>query len=82
MQSGNPIYSEMSPELQRATREQLPDLKEGLNELGPIKGIKFIGVGNQGWDIYQVTHESGSTTWRIHLAQNGIIDGVIVQGGP
>jgi bla regulator protein BlaR1 len=82
LQSGNPIYSEMSPELQRATREQLPDLKEGLNELGPIKGIKFIGVGNQGWDIYQVTHESGSTTWRIHLAQNGIIDGVIVQGGP
>ncbi|PCE26941.1 hypothetical protein BWP39_09130 [Paraburkholderia acidicola] len=82
LQSGNPIYSEMSPELQQATREQLPDLKEGLNELGPVQGVKFVGVGNQGWDIYQVTHESGSSTWRIHLAPNSIIDGLLVQAGP
>lgn len=82
LQAGNPIYSEMSPELQEATREQLPDLKEGLNRLGAIKNIRFVGVGNQGWDIYQVTHDSGSSTWRIHLADNGIIDGLLVQAGP
>ena len=82
LQSGNPIYSEESPELQKATREQLPDLKEGLNRLGPVKSVQFVGVGNQGWDVYQVTHDSGSSTWRIHLADNGIIDGLLVQSGP
>jgi len=82
LQSGNPIYSEMSPDLQEATRKQLPDLKEGLNRIGPVKSVQFVGVGNQGWDIYQVTHESGSSTWRVHLADNGIIDGLLVQSGP
>ncbi|CAN7762495.1 M56 family metallopeptidase [Caballeronia sp. LjRoot34] len=82
LQSGNPIYSEMSPVLQEATRKQLPDLKEGLKRLGPVKSVQFVGVGNQGWDIYQVTHDSGSSTWRIHIADNGIIDGVLVQSGP
>jgi hypothetical protein len=82
LQSGNPIYSEMSPDLQEATRKQLPDLKESLNRMGPVESVQFVGVGNQGWDIYQVTHESGSTIWRIHLAQNGIIDGLLLQSGP
>jgi hypothetical protein len=82
LQSGNPIYSEMSPDLQEATRKQLPDLKESLNRMGPVESVQFVGVGNQGWDIYQVTHESGPTIWRIHLAQNGIIDGLLVQSGP
>ena len=82
LQSGHPIYSEMSPDLQEATRKQLPDLKEGLNQLGHVKNVQFVGVGNQGWDIYQVTHDSGSSTWRIHVADNGIIDGMLVQSGP
>jgi bla regulator protein blaR1 len=82
LRSGNPIYSEMSPDLQEATRKQLPDLKEGLERLGPVENIQFVGVGNQGWDIYQVTHDLGSSTWRIHIARNGIIDGALVQSGP
>ena len=49
LRSGNPVYAEESPDLQQATREQLPDLKEGLNRLGPVKSVKFVGVGNQGW---------------------------------
>jgi hypothetical protein len=82
LQSGNPIYSEMSPDLQEVTRKQLPELKESLNRLGPVKSVQFVGVGNQGWDIYQATHDSRSSTWLIHLAENGIIDGVLVQLGP
>ncbi|MFM0373553.1 M56 family metallopeptidase [Paraburkholderia aspalathi] len=82
LQVGNPIYSEMSPDLQQATREQLPRLKEDLNRIGPVESVRFVGVGNQGWDIYQVTHDSGSSTWRIHLADNGVIDGLLVQVGP
>jgi bla regulator protein blaR1 len=82
LQVGNPIYSEMSPDLQQATREQLPRLKEDLNRIGPVESVRFVGVGNQGWDIYQVTHDLGSSTWRIHLADNGITDGLLVQVGP
>jgi bla regulator protein BlaR1 len=82
LQSGNPLYSEESPELQQATREQLPRIEENLKRIGPVENIRFVGVGNQGWDIYQATHELGSSTWRIHLASNGIIDGLLLQVGP
>ena len=82
LQSGNPVYSEMGPDLKEATREQLPRLKEDMNRLGPVESVRFVGVGNQGWDIYQVTHDLGSSTWRIHLADNGVIDGLLVQVGP
>jgi len=82
LRSGHPIYSEMSPELQDATREQLPKLTEDMNRWGQVEGMQFLGVGSQGWDIYQVTHTSGSTIWRIHLENNGIIDGLLVQAGP
>jgi bla regulator protein blaR1 len=80
--SGNPNYSEMSPELQEATRAQLPGIKDSLNRVGPVENVRFVGVGNQGWDIYQVTHDSGSSSWRIHLDSAGIIDGALVNTGP
>lgn len=80
--SGNPNYPEMSSMLQDATREQLPRLREGLNRAGPVESVKFVGVGNQGWDIYQVTHESGASIWRIHLTDSGIIDGALLSMGP
>jgi bla regulator protein BlaR1 len=82
LQSGHPRYSEMSPDLQDATREQLPRMAEDMTRWGPIENVRFLGVGSQGWDIYQVTHASGSAIWRIHLADNGIIDGLLVQAGP
>jgi bla regulator protein BlaR1 len=80
--SGDPNYSDMSPALQEATRERLPRLKEGINQMGPVGTVQFIGVGNQGWDVYQARHESGMSIWRIHLAANGIIDGALVTSGP
>jgi bla regulator protein BlaR1 len=47
-----------------------------------VGAVQFIGVGNQGWDVYQARHESGMSIWRIHLAANGIIDGALVTSGP
>jgi bla regulator protein BlaR1 len=79
---GYPIYSEMSSDLQDATREQLPRLTEDMNRWGPVESVRFLGIGSQGWDIYQVTHASGSTIWRIHLVNNGIIDGTASARGP
>ncbi|MEQ5839121.1 M56 family metallopeptidase [Paraburkholderia acidicola] len=82
LQSGHPRYSEMSAGLQDATREQLPRITEYMNQWGPIESVRFLGVGSQGWDIYQVTHASGSAIWRIHLQNDGIIDGLLMQAGP
>lgn len=80
--SGNPNYAEMSAPLAKATREQLPHLKDGLNAMGPVQSIQFVGVGNQGWDVYQVKYESGTSVWRIRLSSSGIIDGALVNSGP
>jgi bla regulator protein BlaR1 len=80
--SGNPNYAEQSARLADATREQLPRLKEGLDRLGALQSLQFIGVGSKGWDVYQARFEHGFTIWRLALLSNGIIDGALVTSGP
>jgi hypothetical protein len=80
--AGKPNYSEMSPELANVTREQLPKLKAAADHFGSVKSIKFHGVGNQGWDIYDVQYERGSVQWRIALAGDGRIAGALMSAGP
>lgn len=80
--AGNPNYDEMSPELAKATRQQLPAIQPSIVRLGKIQSIKFRSVGNMGWDLYDVKQEHGSTQWRIALGQNGIITGALVAAGP
>lgn len=80
--SGKPDYSTMSPELAQATRDQLSHLHEGAKTLGSIKSIVFRGIGNQGWDIYDVYHENGRSDWRIVLSETGLITGALVTTGP
>jgi bla regulator protein blaR1 len=80
--SGNPNYAEQSPRLADATRAQLPRLREGLDRLGALQSLQFIGVGSKGWDVYQARFEHGFTIWRLALLSNGIIDGALVTSGP
>lgn len=80
--SNNPDYTTMVPELAQATRDQLKRLNAGAKALGEIKSIKFRGVGNQGWDIYDVSHEYGNSEWRIVLSESGLIAGALVNSGP
>ena len=79
---GKPDYDEMSPVLADAVRKQLPQLQSANAVLGPVVSIKFMGVGNQGWDIYQLTHEHGASQVRIALDSNGIIIGALSSMGP
>jgi bla regulator protein BlaR1 len=80
--SGNPNYAEQSPLLADATRAQLPRLREGLDRLGALQSLQFIGVGSKGWDVYQARFEHGFTIWRLALLSDGIIDGALVTSGP
>ena len=80
--AGNPNYEEMGPALAQATREQLPVLESGAKQLGPIVSVDFRGVGAQGWDVYDLHHEHGMSSWRINLAPDGKIQGALFQIGP
>jgi hypothetical protein len=80
--SGNPNYSEMSPALAKAMRDQLPRLAASLAQLGAVQSIEFRGVGNQGVDVYEVRHEHGISRWKIVLGADGIIMGALFSEGP
>jgi hypothetical protein len=69
--SGKPNYDEMSPELDKAAHDQLPNLHSDMAQLGSVQSIGFVGVGNGGEDIYIVKHEHGERYWRILLDSKG-----------
>jgi hypothetical protein len=73
---GQPKYELMSPALADTTRQQLPQLKAILAELGAVQSVTFKGVGPGGADIYEVKFEHGSTEWRIMLDSDGKIASV------
>lgn len=79
--SGNPDYNEMSPALAAATRKQMQWLQP-LADLGNIQSIRFLGVGEQGEDVYSVRQANGATHWRIALDDKGIISTAWVTPGP
>ncbi|MHC2439152.1 glyoxalase superfamily protein [Bradyrhizobium sp. USDA 4451] len=79
--SGNPDYTEMSPALAAATRKQMQWLQP-LADLGNIQSIRFLGVGEQGEDVYSVKHANGAAHWRIALDAKGIISTAWVTPGP
>jgi len=80
--SGNPDYAQMRPELASLVKQQLPRTSALFKQLGALKSVEFKGVGNQGWDIYDLTFENGRAVYRIALSSDGIITGAMMQTGP
>jgi CubicO group peptidase (beta-lactamase class C family) len=76
LQRGEPNYDQMSPQLADVTRQQLPQLKAVMGQLGTLQSVTFTGVGPGGADIYQVKFEHGSTEWRISLGPDGKAIGI------
>lgn len=54
-----PNYDEMTPALAYITRMQLPLLRALSSSLEPVLSMTFQGVGNHGWDVYDVERERG-----------------------
>jgi hypothetical protein len=46
------------------TRQQLPQLKATIAQVGALQSVTFTGVGPASADIYQVKFERGTTEWR------------------
>ena len=80
--SGKPDFSTMSPELAKETRAQLTQLQAGVAALGAVQSIEFHGIGNAGWDVFEVRHEHGTSQWRIELSTTGIMTGALFTALP
>lgn len=80
--SESPDYSIMSEGMAKATKEQWAGLHKGAIELGAIQSVKFDGIGDDGWDLYEVKHEHGRSDWRIVTSDDGIITGAWVTKKP
>lgn len=79
--AGKPNLNEMSPGLAAATQKQLPAMQASFAKLGAIESVKFIGVGNQGWDSYVVRMQNGALQCRILMMDSGLIDAMFCSPG-
>jgi Peptidase family S41/N-terminal domain of Peptidase_S41 in eukaryotic IRBP len=68
---GEPNYDLMSAEMAQATRTQIDGLKRLFSGFGPIKSVKFVEVGPQGVDTYEVEYANNTAMWQILLGPDG-----------
>lgn len=77
--AGKPDYTRMSPELAKATREQLPQLQKTFTDLGALSGVTFKEVSPSGADVYRVTWKQGAGDIGITLSPDGLVDIALFQ---
>lgn len=75
-------YDQMEPLLAEVSRKQESQIAALTEQMGAVQSIKFAGVGNMGWDIYEVKYANGTLQYRIYLAGNGKIAGLLAMGAP
>jgi hypothetical protein len=75
LDAGIPNYDQMSPEFAQVRRAQQPYWQIVGQYLGAIVSIEFLGISNQGWDIYQVQHENDVHRYRIAMGDDGKVYG-------
>jgi serine-type D-Ala-D-Ala carboxypeptidase/endopeptidase len=76
LRTGEPKYDSMTPAMGEVTRQQLPQVKAIIAQLGAVESVTFKSVGPGGADVYEVKFEHGSTEWRIILDSEGKIAGL------
>jgi bla regulator protein blaR1 len=72
----------VSPELTQIIQSQSPRVQPMLTALGAVQSIEFRGVGNSGWDVYDVKYEHGTLQWRVALSSSGIVTGAMAAALP
>lgn len=82
MQSGKPAYDVMAKGLVQATHQQYDSLLDSAKNFGAIQSMKFRGVGQNGWDVFDVKHEHAPlVVWRIFML-DGKVQGLLFHAGP
>jgi bla regulator protein BlaR1 len=82
MSSGEINYEDMEPMLADVTRSQQEQIHALMKQFGEVKSVSFKGVGDAGWDSYEVQHANGRLTYRIAMASNGKIAGLLTMATP
>lgn len=82
MVAGNIAYDEMESVLADVTRQQEAHIKPMMKQLGAVKSITFKGVGDMGWDAYEVKYENGTLTFRVAMAPSGKMGGLLMMANP
>ncbi|HET9107008.1 MAG TPA: M56 family metallopeptidase [Steroidobacteraceae bacterium] len=82
IQSGQPDYSELSPQLAAGTRAMLHHLQATLKPLGALRSVVFRGVNSLGWDRYVVQFQHGTTDVDIALDAYGVVVGAGINAAP
>jgi bla regulator protein blaR1 len=82
MVAGNIAYDEMDQMLADVTRQQESHIHSIMKQMGPVKSITFKGVGDMGWDAYEVQFEQGKLTYRLAMAPSGKIGGMLMMANP
>lgn len=80
--AGKINYDEMEEVLAAVTRKQEAAVLATMKHLGPVQSVTFKGVGDQGWDAYEVQFANGKLTCRIALAPNGKTAGLLMMAAP
>jgi bla regulator protein blaR1 len=72
----------MEPALAEVLRANAAGSSGMLQHFGAVQNVTFKGVGDQGFDVYEVQHANGKLTYRIAMAPNGKIAGLLSQPSP
>lgn len=75
IESGNPDYAGLSPQLAAGTRALLSKLQALMKPLGALHSIDFRGIDRKGWDRYVVRFKRGTALWDIALDSHGVLVG-------
>ena len=67
--------------LATAVNHQLSKLQSVIAPLGAVQSVQYLGVDNQGADVYTVEQEHGVSHWRVALDATGLISGAMVTPG-
>jgi len=75
-------YQDMEPPLADVTRHQEAGILQTMKQMGPVESVTFKGVGQMGWDSYDVKFANGVLNYKITLAPNGKIAGMMMMAAP
>jgi len=81
-EKGKINYEEMEGPLAEVTRQQEAAIMATMKMMGPVQSITFKGVGQMGWDSYDVKFANGTMNSRLILAPNGKIAGMMMMAAP
>lgn len=71
LERGKPDYKLLSEQMAARTRDKLPLLTATQKSIGALQSLSFIGVGQDGWDVFDAKFKNGVVTYRVNLRGSG-----------